>query len=285
MKRTVYALQVTCNDFDLFEQIISDTTPTNFQRKVVEISFVESTEQTITGIFITTLKNNLPPQHQPGDETDFSAIPIPEGKGLAYPNAFLYDKQRNIILLEANTLGMNDKLLERFFLLYDTQHETHLECKFHPVTTTDFLERLLGLKTIGSVELTIADPLQLFQRSETALANIQNIATENNADKSITIKLKATKGNSLSLELIPKLRAILHLNNQENAQIKCKAKGAYYNDDDNLVETTIDLLIDRFKSSFELSKQEEVTIQANERKIGIRSCYQDLLRNLQQHIS
>lgn len=171
MKHTVYASQVTCNDSNLFEHILCNTTPTLFRKKVVEISHVDDTEQTIIGMFVTTLKTDLPPQHQPGDETDYSAIPIPDGKGLAYPNVFLYDKQRKIMLWEVNSLGMSDKKLEQFFAKYDTDHDTNLDCHFIPVTTIDFLERLQRFRIIGSVELTIADPLQLFQRADKASFN------------------------------------------------------------------------------------------------------------------
>ena len=178
---------------------------------------------------------------------------------------------------------MNIDRFGKYFGQYDKIHDTNITAEFLPVTTTDFMERVSKLYLISTLDITIADPLKLVERAETALSTISKIAQEENATKSVELKLKATYGKTLSLASIKQLlQEVFQRNNEENAKIKCKTKGYFFNDEGNTEETTIDLLIDRFKATFDLTKNEKATLQVAERKGGIIECYNCLLRMLSQ---
>lgn len=284
MKRTVLAAQVNADSYDEFvEALMNSSLTIRLGAKVVEISHTEEDRDLIKGIFVSTQKADLPPQHAPGDDDDYSAIPIEEGKGLAYPNVFLYDKTRRILLWEVNSQGMDIKRFSKYFTEYDKENDTNIHAEFLPVTTTDFMERVSRLERISDLDIKIADPLQIVERSETALGSIPQLVEESNATKSVGIKLQAAKGHTLSINSIKQwLGDIFHMNNEENAKIQCKTKGLFYDDEGNLEETTIDLLIDRFRTSFDLPKNENATLQEAERKRGIMEGYATLLRMFNQ---
>ncbi len=284
MKRSVLAAQIQTDSHEEFVNVLSNfSTPIKIGTKFVEISHRNLCGDIILGIFVSTQKADLPPQHMPGNDDDYSAIPIEEGKGLAYPNVFLYDQTKRLFLWEVNTQGMDIKRFAKYFAIYDKENETNINAEFLPVTTIDFMERVSQLERISTVDIKVADPQKIVERSQTSLSAIQKLAEETNATKSVGIKLQATRGHSLSLAGIKQwLEEIFHLNNDENAKIQCKTKGEFYNEDGNLEETTIDLLIDRFRTSFELPKNVEASLQEEKRKQGITECYSTLLRMFNQ---
>lgn len=283
MKKKVYASVVSSSNYDTFEQVLTGNTEViHVGNKLVEIAHVEETETYVTGVFVSTQTANLAPQHQPGVEGDYSAIVIDEGKGLAYPTAFLYDRERHIILWEANTLGMNEKRFEVFFQQYDRNHHTVMQCSFSPVVTTDFLERITSLQRIDSFFLKIGDPLQILNRQDASFEEMRDLANSSNATGTIELKIKADTGHTLSIDYIrSQIQSILHLNNRLNAQIQCKTSGQILNDEDNLEKTTIDLLLDKFVTYYDIDRVDNASIQADLRKNGLRQAYRVLQRRIE----
>ena len=77
MKRTVLAAQVNADSYDEFVKALLNSSITiRLGAKVVEISHTDEDRDLIKGIFVSTQKADLPPQHAPGDDDDYSAIPI-----------------------------------------------------------------------------------------------------------------------------------------------------------------------------------------------------------------
>ena len=284
MRKRVYASTVVSSDFDTFESIIAGNVPVlQFNGKSVEISHVQQNDNVISGLFVSTQMENLAPQHEPGIETDYSAIEIDAGKGLAYPNAFLFDRARHILFWEVNTSGMNEKKFETFFRECDKRNGTNMQCHFYPVVTTNFLERINRLERINSFSLKVGDPLQILNREEASFADMRNLATSAEATGAIEVKIKARAGHTLSIDFIrSQVLSAIRLNH-DNANINCQTSGFYYDEDDNLESTKIDMLIDKFVTYYELERIDNASIQADARKNGLQQAYRYFLRRLAEY--
>lgn len=286
MKKRVYASTVVSSDFDTFESIIAGNVPVlHLNNKDVEISHVHQNADVICGLFVSTQMANLAPQHEPGIEADYSAIEIEAGKGLAYPNAFLYDKARHILLWEVNTQGMNEKKFETFFRVCDNRNGTNMQCHFYPIVTTDFLERINRLERINSFSLKVGDPIQILNRDEASFADMRNLARSAEATGTIEVKVKASPGHTLSIDFIrSQVQSAVRLNRDNaDANINCRTSGFYYNEDDNLESTTVDMLIDKFVAYYELDQLDNASIQAESRKNGLQQAYRFFLRKLTEY--
>ena len=286
MRKRVYASTVVSFDFDTFESIIAGNIPVlRISGKSVEISHVHQDDNVISGLFVSTQMVNLAPQHEPGIEADYSAIEIEDGKGLAYPNAFLYDRTRHILFWEVNTQGMNEKKFETFFKECDKLNNTNMQCHFYPVVTTDFLERINRLERINSFSLKVGDPLQILNREDASFADMRNLATSAEATGTIEVKVKASAGHTLSIEFIrSQVQSALRLNRDNaNANINCQTSGFYYDEDDNLESTKIDMLIDKFVTYYELDRLDNASIQADARKNGLQQAHRYFLRKLAEY--
>lgn len=284
MRKRVYASTVVSLDFDTFESVIAGNIPVlHYGGKSIEISHVHQDDHVISGLFVSTQMVNLAPQHQPGNEADYSAIEIEEGKGLAYPNAFLYDKTRRILLWEVNTSGMNEKKFETYFNECDKLNGTHMQCHFYPVVTTDFLERINRLERINSFYLKVGDPIQILNREDASFADMRNLARASEATGTIEVKIKASAGHTLSIEFIrSQVQSAVRLNN-DNANINCQTSGFYYDEDNNLESTKIDMLIDKFVTYYELDRVDNASIQADARKNGLQQAHRYFIRNLAEY--
>ena len=123
--KNVYCYQVA-SECD-FARILLDPNyhqPLLIDKKNIEITYAKDNHDgTITGIFVATRKNGIAPAHKPGEE-DFSAIPLKQGEGLAYPNVFLFSKKTGALLLEYNKAGVSAKnICEYFDELQTINHE------------------------------------------------------------------------------------------------------------------------------------------------------------------
>lgn len=85
-------------------------------QKTTELRFIEQNHRTnlITGLFVTTQRNGIPPTHTPGQD-DYSAVPLSDGQGLAYPNTILYDPTSHVLYLEINQIGVSEKRICEYF--------------------------------------------------------------------------------------------------------------------------------------------------------------------------
>lgn len=286
MRKRVYASTVVSSDYDTFESIIAgDVSVLRLNGKSIEISHVHQNDNVISGLFVSTQMVNLAPQHEPGIEADYSAIEIEDGKGLAYPNAFLYDRTRHILFWEVNTQGMNEKKFEIFFNQCDKLNGTNMQCHFYPVVTTDFLERINRLERINSFSLKVGDPIQILNREDASFADMRNLATSAEATGTIEVKVKASAGHTLSIEFIrSQVQSAIRLNRDNgNANINCQTSGFYYDEDDNLESAKIDMLIDKFCTYYELDRVDNASIQAEARKNGLQQAYQYFLRKLAEY--
>ena len=127
--------------------------------------------------------------------------------------------------------------------------------------------------------------LQILNREEASFSDMRNLATSAEATGTIEVKVKARAGHTLSIDFIrSQIQSAVRLNNNNvHANINCKTSGYYYDEDDNLESTTIDMLIDKFMDYYELERLDNASIQADARKNGLRRVYQSFLRKLDEY--
>ena len=104
------------------------------------------------------------------------------------------------------------------------------------------------MERINSFSLKVGDPIQILNRDEASFADMRNLARSAEATGTIEVKVKASPGHTLSIDFIrSQVQSAVRLNRDNaDANINCRTSGFYYNEDDNLESTTVDMLIDKF---------------------------------------
>lgn len=101
--------KVTCYSVNIpesmdFVQLLLDNEESSLkpfvldQYRTIELKYTQIQKNgSIVGLFVTTSRKNIPPAHKPGNGDDYTALPLDDGQGLAYPNVFLYDPQFKVL--------------------------------------------------------------------------------------------------------------------------------------------------------------------------------------------
>ena len=168
-------------------------------QKTTELRFIEQNHRTnlITGLFVTTQRNGIPPTHTPGQD-DYSAVPLSDGQGLAYPNAILYDPTSHVLYLEINQIGVSERRICEYFSAHANRlNMPNFKLTLAPVLKSEAYERVNGMAIIDSMECQIASPNQFIRdlMSTGSLGNIGELARNLNATKLISITVKAEEVN------------------------------------------------------------------------------------------
>ena len=265
----------------------------SYRNKQIELSHVVDEGDIITCLFVATQTKDIAPIHLPGDEEDYSAVPIENGKGFAYPNVILYIKSLKVLLWEVNRNGLLESGIEYYF---NTISELHLNSSFQvslaPIMNLDASTRLNRLLEMDSIELQIAKPLTYLREvagREGAMADISNVVNHINATQSITIKLVADKTginklNPVGIRNI--VRDFLRLPDIDHGRVKNKLViVGKSGDEENIIEETINFVADRFEKSFRITRLEIAPhIQVDERKEGIKLVYVNNLNTIRSLI-
>lgn len=253
-----------------------------YKNKQVELSHVTDEGDYITGIFVATQTKDIAPIHLPGDEEDYSAVPIENGKGFAYPNVILYIKSLKVLLWEVNRNGLLESGIEYYFnTISELRFNASFQVSIAPIMNLDASTRLNRLLEMDSIELQIAQPLSFLREvagREGAMADISNVVNHTNATQSVTIKLVADKTginklNPVGIRNI--VRDFLRLPHIDHGRTKDKLViVGKSGDEENIVEETINFVTDRLEKNFKITRLEIAPhIQVNERKEGIRLVY------------
>lgn len=168
-------------------------------QKTTELRFIEQNHRTnlITGLFVTTQRNGIPPTHTPGQD-DYSAVPLSDGQGLAYPNTILYDPASHVLYLEINQIGVSEKRICEYFSAHANRlNIANFRLTLAPILKSEAYERVNRMAIIDSMECQIASPNQLIRDEMLAgsLGNIGELARNLNATKQISITVKAEEIN------------------------------------------------------------------------------------------
>ncbi len=289
MKKRIYAHLIETSNSDLLEELLANFTSTmTIGEKEVEISHIENNIEFIVGIFVCTHNKSLPPQHTPGAPEDYSAIPLEDGKGLAYPSVFLYVKDINVMLLESNSGGITESMLKKVFNEYDKTQIRKIKAKLAKIIYLDGYERVNRGSIISKFNMRILQPTSMLSRRENDLTATKSLAEESGASKSLEISLVANTGETLNRNFIQQsIDYFRRFSNdgQNDVADKLKVDVQYSNCEGDMVEESINLMLDRFNKIIVLPDQEgnQTTIQATERIqaiIGVYDEYIEMIREL-----
>ena len=262
--------------------------PISLGKKEIEIKYVqEHSGQMISGIFVVTKKDGVPPEHVPGEE-DFSAIRLKEGAGLAYPNAFLYIKRSRVLLVEYNKAGVTPKNICEYFEEVEKKEDIEeINLGLEIVLTADAYERIAKMDVIEKLEIQIANPTNLIREQYTESATIRDfgkIATDLNATKSLSMVVqgKVEDGGVDKNKVERAVRDILHLGRRVSGismSNKFVITGKRTSEDglETFVEDTINLFVDRISGEFKLDEPPILDgVQQHDRIAGIKTVYEKI---------
>lgn len=286
--KTVTVFKVELSGLDDFSKILLNP---NFHsaieldsQKTTELKFVENNSNgTITGLFVTTQKKGIPPAHTPGGD-DYTAIPLDDGQGLAYPNTILYVLHTGSLYIESNRAGVNEGRICDYF----TSHAINngiagFNISLLPILKPEAYKRVDRMMLIDSVECKIANPIQMIKDSvkEGAIRQFGTLAREMNATKTMSIIFKSeeiTGGLSKSeiLNMINFFSRVISGTSTEHRNNKLKIIGRKHlgSEDMSTAEEIVDLLLDKIKGSFKLDEPNVAShLLYTDRKRGITEVY------------
>ena len=246
--------------------------------KLVEISHIKVESSFITGLFVSTQEAGIAPIHKPGDEEDYSAVPVPDGKGFAFPNVFIYLRELNVLAWESNRSGQAEKGMAEYFNTIASNHLLDMKISLIPIMNINAYDRLNNLLEITKVEIKVAEPLELLRNEagkDGAISDIYNVVNKTNASKAVTLSLVASekKANKLDKSSIIKMfKSFVPIQSYQHGRDKNKLLivGKHRGDDGRLIEETVNIVLNRYESSFPLEKLKIAPhLQIDERKQGI----------------
>ncbi|GHV39667.1 hypothetical protein FACS1894179_04920 [Bacteroidia bacterium] len=259
-----------------------------YNDKKVEMSHITDESNFILGMFVTTQVTNIPPGHLPGNEEDYSVVDLGEGRGLAYPNVFLYDKSRHVILWEVNRTGVTEQSMQTLFNDILKKEDIYSECdvRLLPLLSSNAYKRVSDMIKIDEIEFQIVNPQEYLLRENTnnSLAGIATLVNDFDATKSIKVTIQAdedkTVNKSSLLNLVKFIQNIIWTP-KGRMRNKIVIKGLKNDDDGRSIEDTINVLLDRMTSYFEIKEYKRNTdLQVTDRKQGIKEAYSKIKKDI-----
>lgn len=254
------------------------------QYKTSELKFIqEHSNGTITGLFVTTQKKGLPPAHKPGEDNDYTAIPLGDGKGLAYPNTILYDSTTNTMYIETNRIGVNAEKICEYFKIHSESISANISITLAPILKTEAYERVQNMSFIDSMECKVANPTQLIrnQMENGSIKEFGILANQLNATKTISIVVKSEEevGGINKIEALKFIDFFSRFVNSAAYDRRNKLaikgrKNSIETNEGELVEEDVNFFLDKIKDSFTLDEPNIASdLQPTDRKNGITLVY------------
>lgn len=252
--------------------------------KTSELKFVERHPRSglITGLFVTTQRRGIPPAHTPGDN-EYSAVPLEEGQGLAYPNTILFDPYTNALYIESNRSGLSEKWMCEYFIEHaKSLGLTDFNLNILPVLRSEAYERTNALSFIDSIECQVATPYQLIRDNiqDAPLQDVANLVNSMNATKYISIKVGSEEVDGG----IPKQKALAFVRFFERGvqyftgrknKLIIKGRQATMEAEETMIEEGINFFADKIKDFFLLDEPNVAThLQYIDRRNGIMGVYE-----------
>lgn len=181
--------KVTCYSVNIpesmdFVQLLLDNEESSLkpfvldQYRTIELKYTQIQKNgSIVGLFVTTSRKNIPPAHKPGNGDDYTALPLDDGQGLAYPNVFLYDPQFKVLYLETNRMGVSPSKICAYFearAIRDSIPTFWIDFRFsieEPIIASNlqFMDRKNGINTVY---------MKLYKEVSTVVDSIQRLRKE-----------------------------------------------------------------------------------------------------------
>lgn len=294
--------KVTCYSVNIpesmdFVQLLLDNEESSLkpfvldQYRTIELKYTQIQKNgSIVGLFVTTSRKNIPPAHKPGNGDDYTALPLDDGQGLAYPNVFLYDPQFKVLYLETNRMVVSPSKICAYFearAIRDSIPTFWIEIS--PLLKKEAYERVENMVRIKYVNLKLAKPTGLLRNnlSKGSLRGLASISDQLNADKYMQCSFTADKVKSLKkgeiLNIIDSFGRI-HSEATELGREKGNKliiKGNILDEDGAEIEDVVDFLLN--KIDFRFSIEEPIiasNLQFMDRKNGINTVYMKLYKEV-----
>jgi hypothetical protein len=253
----------------------------------------------VSGLVITEQIKDLPPKRNK-DTGVFSSLGLQDNERLAYGNAFLYDKDLNVIFYEVNGNGcyldqFSSMIKEEWNTRQQGQQNQIIDITFASIPKNGGYQQYLSMYYLKEFVLEVACPQAIIQeyqnRNKTLLGAISpdlNRAVNNNADvMQIRYATLGKKANEQGLDasrirkLVKAGQFILTGNQRANVR-ELKVVGFEISPEGRSHRTTADLITDLLKGSIELpTVSQHVDLQEDSRRTQIESLHSNMLQIIQ----
>lgn len=256
------------------------------------------------GIIVTGQNKDIPPKRN-NQTGKFSALPVDIAhEKLSFGNAFLYDKELNVLFYERNKNGCFIDTLAKFIKqIWNQDKEEHedikIELDFIAILRKGEYERALKMGYYKEFIAEFTNPKAILEEMADDNSSLYGIskrcATEAFKAKSDRFEIKmSTFGkqvnkDGLSLRTIKEhlksVRTLLKGRMKCNVE-KVRIKGYSSDPEESSSMQTIDLVADVFKPYFRLTSNSlNCDLQEAERRHELRKVYQDIRPDVARCIS
>lgn len=280
---------------DILSYMSGKTIYYNEKEYIVRTYGSDNLENCIEGIIVTCQNKDIPPKRN-NQTGEFSALPVDIAhEKLSFGNAFLYDKELNILFYERNKNGCFIDTLAKFFTqIWNQNEEEHedikIELDFNAILRKGEYERAIKMGYYKEFFAEFTCPKAILEELEYDKSSLYGIskkcATEAVKAKSDRFEIKiSTFGkqvnkDGLSIrtikEYLRSVRTLLEGRMKSNVE-KVRIKGYSSDPEESSSIQTIDLVADVFKPYFRLTSNSlNCDLQEVERRKGLRQVYQDI---------
>lgn len=289
---------------DILSYMSGKTVYYNEKEYIVRTYGSDNLENCIEGIVVTGQNKDIPPKRN--DQTgEFSALSVDiDHEKLSFGNAFLYDKELNILFYERNKNGCFIDTLAKFFTqIWNQNEEEHedikIELDFNAILRKGEYERAIKMGYYKEFIAEFTCPKAILEELEYDKSSLYGIskkcATEAVKAKSDRFEIKiSTFGkqvnkDGLSIrtikEYLRSVRTLLKGRMKSNVE-KVRIKGYSSDPEDSSSIQTIDLVADVFKPYFRLTSNSlNSNLQEVERRQELRKVYQNIRQEVARCIS
>lgn len=256
------------------------------------------------GIVVTGQNKDIPPKRN-NQTGEFSALPVDIAhEKLSFGNAFLYDKELNILFYERNKNGCFIDTLAKFFTqIWNQNEEEHeyikIELDFNAILRKGEYERAIKMGYYKEFFAEFTCPKAILEELEYDKSSLYGIskkcaieAVKAKSDR-FEIKIstfgKQVNKDGLSIrtikEYLRSVRTLLKGRMKSNVE-KVRIKGYSSDPEDSSSIQTIDLVADVFKPYFRLTSNSlNSNLQEVERRQELRKVYQNIRQEVARCIS
>lgn len=289
---------------DILSYMTSKTVHYSDKEYIVRAYSSDNPENCQEGIIVTGQNKDIPPKRN-NQTGKFSALPVDIAhEKLSFGNAFLYDKELNVLFYERNKNGCFIDTLAKFIKqIWNQDKKEHedikIELDFIAILRKGEYERALKMGYYKEFIAEFTNPQAILEEMADDNSSLYGIskrcATEAFKAKSDRFEIKmSTFGkqvnkDGLSLRTIKEhlksVRTLLKGRMKCNVE-KVRIKGYSSDPEESSSMQTIDLVADVFKPYFRLTSNSlNCDLQEAERRHELRKVYQDIRPDVARCIS
>lgn len=268
-----------------FVYSLEDATFTENNRDT-DTRLLETTDVNFVGIVNTTKRTGIPPKRDSVSKVYGPLAIDPTRAGLGYPNVFLYEDRRNILLYEFNKNGCYLNYFKRYLKIITRRNDfVAFDLEFRPVLKEGSYQRMLDMTHYKSIEIGVSNPVEIMEEDIQSGALLSSTRESTEAQsRSLSMIYRAGRGRTDSLNrtfvqrLIDSGLNILNRSSDRNIK-KVRLDGYYIDQEDGTSKKgEIDFILDRYVKKMTISEPHVlVDNQADQRLAAIKHVYRRCL--------